>query len=54
MDIFNDKKELLVQRYKNHYLQQTFRLAWGDMANQVHDWNIDYQVLKDLLVGYSY
>ena len=27
--IFKDKKEELLQQYKNHYLQQTFRLAWG-------------------------
>lgn len=28
-EIFNQKKESLLQEYKNHYLQQTFRLAWG-------------------------
>lgn len=28
-EVFNDKKEELLQNYKNHYLNQTFRLAWG-------------------------
>jgi secreted Zn-dependent insulinase-like peptidase len=34
-DIFKHKKEELLQRYKNHYLQQTFRLAWGEFHYQI-------------------
>jgi secreted Zn-dependent insulinase-like peptidase len=28
-DIFDQKKESMLQEYKNFYLNQTFRLAWG-------------------------
>ena len=28
-EIFEQKKEAMLQEYKNFYLNQTFRLAWG-------------------------
>lgn len=54
VEIFNDKKEQLLQRFKNHYLQQTFRLAWGEMSSLVHDYSLDYKQMKEVLVPYTY
>ena len=53
-EIFNDKKEELLQNYKNHYLNQTFRLAWGQISYHMQSWNIERKLLRSLLEQYTY
>jgi len=53
-DIFNDKKELLLQSYKNHYLQMVFRLAWSEMNDHLQENDCQKSKLRDLLENYSY
>jgi secreted Zn-dependent insulinase-like peptidase len=53
-DIFNDKKELLLQRYKNHYLQMVFRLAWSEMNDHLFENDNQKSKLRLLLESYSY
>ena len=54
LEIFNDKKEKLLQNFKNHYLQQTFRLAWGQVSYHMQEWNIERADMRDLLEKYTY
>lgn len=53
-EIFNDKKEKLLQNYKNHYLQQTFRLAWGQVSYHLQEWNVERSDMRVLLEKYTY
>jgi len=52
-DIFDTKKEELMQNYKNHYLQQTFRLAWGQVSYHIQDWNTERKLMRELLEKYT-
>lgn len=51
--IFETKKEELLQNYKNHYLQQTFRLAWGQVSYHIQDWNTERKLMRELLTTYT-
>jgi len=53
-DIFNDKKEFLLQQYKNFYLNQTFRLAWGSVNYNLQKLDSERRKLKELLEKLTY
>jgi insulysin len=53
-DIFALKKEELLMKYNNHYLQQTFRLAWGEVSSKVVPTEFECKQMTELLKNYSY
>jgi len=53
-EIFEQKKESMLQEYKNYYLNQTFRLAWGQVAYQLQSAEHERKVLRELLQTFDY
>ena len=53
-DIFEQKKEAMLQEYKNFYLNQTFRLAWGQVAYHLQGVDHERKVLRELLQKTDY
>jgi len=43
-----------LQEWKNYYLNQTFRLAWGEVQNVLIDNNIPKKQLRAILEGFNY
>jgi hypothetical protein len=53
-DIFEQKKESLLQEYKNFYLNQTFRLAWGSVTYHLQAVEHERKILRNILKNLSY
>ena len=53
-EIFEQKKESMLQEYKNYYLNQTIRLAWGQVAYQLQSAEHERKVLRELLQTFDY
>jgi len=45
---------MLLQQYKNHYLQMVFRLGWSAINDSIHDWDTERHALRAILEGYTY
>jgi len=53
-EVFEQVKEKLLQKWKNYYLQQTFRLAYQELNTVLIDNNFTQKQLRAILENFTY